>query len=46
MQGATLLACREWIESDWLFVVLGLLSTVVVGKGMSVVNGWIVKKIS
>ncbi len=46
VQGATLLACREWIESDWLFVVLGLLSTVVVGKGMSVVNGWIVKKIS
>ena len=46
MQGATLLACHEWIENDGLFVVLGMLSTLVVGKAMSVANGWIVKNIS
>ena len=45
MQGATLLFCREWIENDGLFVVLGLFVTVIVAKGMSVVNSWIVKKI-
>lgn len=46
VQGATLLACREWIENDGWFVVLGMLSTVVVGKAMSVANGWIVKNMS
>lgn len=44
VQGATLLACHEWIENDWLFVVLGMLATVVVAKGMSMVNEWIVRK--
>ena len=46
VQGATLLVCREWIENDCLFVVLGLLATIIVAKGMSMVNSWIVKNIS
>ena len=45
VQGATLLVCREWIDDDGLFVVLGLLATVVVAKGMSMANGWIVRHI-
>ena len=46
MQGATLLVCREWIDDDGLFVVLGLLVTGVVAKGMRMMNGWIVRHIS
>ena len=46
VQWATLLVCREWIDNDGLFVVLGLLATVVVAKGMSMANGWIVRHIS
>ena len=45
VQGATLLVCREWIEYDCLFVVLGLLATIIVAKGLSMVNSWIVKNI-
>lgn len=45
VQGATLLVCREWITNDWLFVILGLLCTIIVAKGMSMVNSWIVKRV-
>lgn len=45
VQGATLLVCREWIINDWLFVILGLMCTIFVAKGMSMVNNWIVKRI-
>ena len=45
VQGATLLVCREWINNDGLFVLFGLFTTVVVAKGMSMVNNWIVKNI-
>lgn len=45
VQGATLLVCREWITNDCLFVLLGLMCTIVVAKGMSMVNSWIVKRI-
>ena len=45
VQGATLLVCREWITNDWLFVLLGLMCTIIVAKGMSMVNSWIVKRI-
>ena len=45
MQGATLLVCREWITNDWLFVMLGLMGTIIVAKGMSMINSWIVKRI-
>lgn len=45
VQGATLLVCREWIKNDWLFVMLGLLCTIIVAKGMSMINNWIVKRI-
>ena len=44
VQGATLLVCRELITNDWLFVMLGLLCTIIVAKGMSMVNTWIVKR--
>ena len=45
VQGATLLVCHELITCDWLFVMLGLLCTIIVAKGMSMVNTWIVKRI-
>lgn len=45
VQGATLLVCREWITIDWLFVMLGLMCTIIVAKGMSMINNWIVKRI-
>ena len=45
VQGATLLVCREWITNDWLFVMLGLMCTIIVAKGMSKINSWIVKRI-
>ncbi|OYP63682.1 hypothetical protein CIL02_01215 [Prevotella sp. P3-122] len=45
VQGATLLVCREWITNDWLFVMLGLMGTIIMAKGMSMVNNWIVKRI-
>lgn len=45
VQGATLLVCREWITNDWLFVMLGLMCTIIVAKGMSMINNWIVKRI-
>lgn len=45
VQGATLLVCRELITNDWLFVMLGLLCTIIVAKGMSMINSWIVKRI-
>lgn len=45
VQGATLLVCREWITNDWLFVILGLMCTIFVAKGISMVNSWIVKRI-
>lgn len=45
VQGATLLVCREWIKNDWLFVILGLMCTIIVAKGMSRINSWIVKRI-
>ena len=43
VQGATLLVCREWLTNDWLFVLLGLMCTIIVAKGMSKINSWIVK---
>ena len=46
VQGATLLVCRECFSNDLLFVLLGLFVTVLVAKGMSIVNGWIVRSIS
>lgn len=45
VQGTTLLLSREWIDNDGLFVLFGLFVTVVVAKGMSMVNNWIVKNI-
>lgn len=45
VQGATLLVCREWIKNDWLFVMLGLMCTIIVAKGMSMITNWIVKRI-
>lgn len=45
VQGVTLLVCREWITNNWLFVLLGLMCTIIVAKGMSMVNSWIVKRI-
>lgn len=45
VQGATLLVCREWITNDWLFVMLGLMCTIIVAKGMSMINSWIVKRV-
>lgn len=38
VQGATLLICRDLITQDLLFVSIGLIATVVVAKGMSVIN--------
>ena len=46
VQGATLLVCRECFSNDLLFVLLGLLVTVLVAKGMSIVNGRIIRSIS
>lgn len=46
VQGATLLVCREYFSNDLLFVLLGLFVTVLVAKGMSIVNGRIIRSIS
>lgn len=46
VQGATLLVCRECFSNDLLFVLIGLFVTVLVAKGMSIVNGRIVRRIS
>lgn len=43
VQGATLLLCREIIENDWLFLLVGLLVTVAVAKVMSNANKMLIK---
>ena len=45
VQGATLLACREFITNDVLFIFAGLVVTVLMAKGMSVLNGWMIKRV-
>lgn len=37
-QGAALMVRRDMIASDWQFVPIGLFATIVVAKGMHVVN--------
>ena len=38
IQGATLLICRKLISEDWLFVLIGLITTIFVAKGMNIIN--------
>ena len=46
VHGATLSACRECFSNDLLFVLLDLLVMALVAKGMSIVNGRIIRSIS
>ena len=45
VQGGTLLLCREFIQNDWLFLLIGLFVTVEVAKWMNRVNAWILTKL-
>ena len=43
VQGGTLLLCREFIQNDWLFLLIGMIVTVMVAKWMNRVNGLLLK---
>lgn len=45
VQGGTLLLCREFVQNDWLFLLIGMIVTVMVAKWMSLINAWILDKI-
>ena len=38
MQGTALTLCRHFVVNDVLFVIVGLLATVLMAKGVSAVN--------
>lgn len=45
VQGGTLLLCREFVQNDWLFLLIGMIVTAMVAKWMSLINAWILDKI-
>ena len=45
VQGGTLLLCREFIQNDWLFLLIGMIVTVMVAKWINRVNAWILTKL-
>lgn len=45
VQGGTLLLCREFIQNDWFFLLIGMIVTVVAAKWINKVNGRILDKI-
>lgn len=42
VQGGTLLICRNLIAEDWLFVLIGLIVTIVIAKGINMINNKII----
>lgn len=43
MQGASLMICRKFIENDWLFIVIGIVITIIMAKYLNKVNIIIIK---
>lgn len=46
VQGASLMICRSFIENDWLFIVIGVMTTIIMAKYLNKVNKVIVKSIN
>lgn len=46
VQGASLMICRSFIENDWLFIVIGIMTTIIMAKYMNKINNVIVKRIN
>lgn len=45
VQGGTLMFCRKLIQNDWLFLLIGMIVTIMVAKWMSLLNGWLLKRL-
>lgn len=46
VQGASLLACRELIKNDIIFILIGMIVTIIIAKWMSVLNKYIIRKVT
>lgn len=45
VQGASLMICRSFIENDWLFIVIGIMTTIIMAKYLNKINGKLIKHI-
>lgn len=45
VQGASLMICRSFIENDWLFIVIGVMTTIIMAKYLNKINGKLIKHI-